>query len=176
MLSLNPHKDSMQQLYGYCSRSAIMAAAAAAAAATQNTRQIMPDKPGRETALFQFSIYNGKKWKEPRRLLFQFSTFRISCQLSKIVPYVWQAVTTSLRKVFIFRYIYNKQHYSTVQKSKESSLLLRKSWKRLHVWNIWQILIKKAWKKNATKKLMHMYNGTHNCAFHTYDATFFPNT
>ena len=60
MLSLNPHKDSMQQLYGYCSRSAIMAAAAAAAA-TQNTRQIMPDKPGRETALFQFSIYNGKK-------------------------------------------------------------------------------------------------------------------
>ena len=101
MLSLNPHKDSMQQLYGYCSRSAIMAAAAAAAA-TQNTRQIMPDKPGRETALFQFSIYNGKKWKEPRRLLFQFSTFRISCQLSKIVPYVWQAVTTSLRKVSFF--------------------------------------------------------------------------
>ena len=117
MLSLNPHKDSMQQLYGYCSRSAIMAAAAAA---TQNTRQIMPDKPGRETALFQFSIYNGKKWKEPRRLLFQFSTFRISCQLSKIVPYVWQAVTTSLRKVFIFRYIYNKQHYSTQFKSQKS--------------------------------------------------------
>ena len=59
MLSLNPHKDSMQQLYGYCS--GIMAAPtptdATAAAATQNTRQIMPDKPGLETTSFQFSIY-----------------------------------------------------------------------------------------------------------------------
>ena len=75
----------MQQLYGYCSRSAIMAAAAAA---TQNTRQIMPDKPGRETALFQFSIYNGKNEKNQDDYSFNFSTFRISCQLSKIVPYV----------------------------------------------------------------------------------------
>ena len=71
MLSLNPHKDSMQQLYGYCSRSAIMAAAAAAAA-TQNTRQIMPDKPGREPALFQFSIYNGKNEKNQDDYSFNF--------------------------------------------------------------------------------------------------------
>ena len=55
MLSLNPHKDSMQQLYGYCS--GIMAAPTDATAATQNTRQIMPDKPGLETTSFQFSIY-----------------------------------------------------------------------------------------------------------------------
>lgn len=47
----------MQQLYGYCS--GIMAAPTStdAAAATQNTRQIMPDKPGLETTSFQFSIY-----------------------------------------------------------------------------------------------------------------------
>ena len=47
----------MQQLYGYCS--GIMAAPTPtdAAAATQNTRQIMPDKPGLETTSFQFSIY-----------------------------------------------------------------------------------------------------------------------